>query len=237
MTWETWTPLVYYMFVKCAWMLGDTLILLKTCRMLTYSRWEHRTCADLFSFSVITIVLCVCYIVREENQITLHGWVCCDFNTQYYSISEPFLKWADGGLVWSCMWSPPLFLHYMVDHLQGRMEWQHLRRPPSTSSPPREPQLSESVQWNCQWKFDSSRLPLSVKCYPGHILFYMFVDSGRAVFWDIKNRLPRSTTTIQWENSFVSVYSKDNPNLLFNMSGFECRILPKVCLALIFCMY
>lgn len=52
--------------------------------------------------------------------------------------------------------------------------------------------------------------------------------SGRAVFWDIKNRLPRSTTTVQWENSFVSVYSKDNPNLLFNMGGFECRILPKV---------
>lgn len=51
--------------------------------------------------------------------------------------------------------------------------------------------------------------------------------SCRAVFWDIKNRLPRSISTIQWENSFVSVYSKDNPNLLFNMSGFECRILPK----------
>lgn len=50
---------------------------------------------------------------------------------------------------------------------------------------------------------------------------------GRAVFWDIKNRLPRSVTTVQWENSFVSVYSKDNPNLLFNMCGFECRILPK----------
>ncbi len=54
------------------------------------------------------------------------------------------------------------------------------------------------------------------------------VASGRAVFWDIKNRLPRSVTTIQWENSFVSVYSKDNPNLLFNMCGFECRILPKI---------
>lgn len=52
-------------------------------------------------------------------------------------------------------------------------------------------------------------------------------SSGRAVFWDIKNRLPRSVTTVQWENSFVSVYSKDNPNLLFNMCGFECRILPK----------
>lgn len=55
-----------------------------------------------------------------------------------------------------------------------------------------------------------------------------FIFSGRAVFWDIKNRLPRSVTTIQWENTFVSVYSKDNPNLLFNMSGYECRILPKV---------
>lgn len=53
------------------------------------------------------------------------------------------------------------------------------------------------------------------------------VSRGRAVFWDIKNRLPRSVTTVQWENSFVSVYSKDNPNLLFNMCGFECRILPK----------
>lgn len=53
------------------------------------------------------------------------------------------------------------------------------------------------------------------------------VGRGRAVFWDIKNRLPRSVTTVQWENSFVSVYSKDNPNLLFNMCGFECRILPK----------
>ena len=47
------------------------------------------------------------------------------------------------------------------------------------------------------------------------------------MFWDIKNRLPRSVTTIQWESSFVSAYSKDNPNLLFNMCGFECRILPK----------
>jgi hypothetical protein len=41
------------------------------------------------------------------------------------------------------------------------------------------------------------------------------------VFWDMKNRLPRSLTTFDWDSSFVSVYSKDNPNLLFNMSGFE----------------
>lgn len=36
----------------------------------------------------------------------------------------------------------------------------------------------------------------------------------------MKNRLPRSITTLEWENSFVSVYSKDNPNLLFSMYVF-----------------
>ncbi|KAJ8731216.1 hypothetical protein PYW07_004380 [Mythimna separata] len=68
------------------------------------------------------------------------------------------------------------------------------------------------------------------KCWPRDARMRLMkhdVNLGRAVFWDIKNRLPRSVTTIQWENSFVSVYSKDNPNLLFNMAGFECRILPK----------
>eukprot|EP01029_Cantina_marsupialis_P024439 TRINITY_DN628_c0_g1_i5.p1 TRINITY_DN628_c0_g1~~TRINITY_DN628_c0_g1_i5.p1 ORF type:complete len:2322 (-),score=828.59 TRINITY_DN628_c0_g1_i5:259-7224(-) len=53
------------------------------------------------------------------------------------------------------------------------------------------------------------------------------VNLGRAVFWDVKNRLPRGFTTVQWDDSFVSVYSKNNPNLLFNMCGFEVRILPK----------
>ena len=47
------------------------------------------------------------------------------------------------------------------------------------------------------------------------------VNLGRAVFWDMKNRLPRSLTTMDWDNSFVSVYSHDNPNLLFSMCGFE----------------
>lgn len=60
------------------------------------------------------------------------------------------------------------------------------------------------------------------------------VNLGRAVFWDMKNRLPRSLTTLEWDNSFVSVYSKDNPNLLFNMSGFEVGalsvFLPFACL-------
>lgn len=54
------------------------------------------------------------------------------------------------------------------------------------------------------------------------------VNLGRAVFWEVKNRLPRCITTIHWENTLASVYSKDNPNLLFSMCGFEVRILPKI---------
>lgn len=68
------------------------------------------------------------------------------------------------------------------------------------------------------------------KCWPRDARMRLMkhdVNLGRAVFWDIKNRLPRSVTTLSWDESFVSVYSKDNPNLLFNMCGFECRILPK----------
>ncbi len=69
------------------------------------------------------------------------------------------------------------------------------------------------------------------KCWPRDARMRLMkhdVNLGRAVFWDMKNRLPRSLTTFEWDNSFVSVYSKDNPNLLFNMAGFEVRILPKI---------
>lgn len=54
------------------------------------------------------------------------------------------------------------------------------------------------------------------------------VNLGRAVFWNVKQSLPRSLTTIEWDDTFVSVYSKDNPQLLFSMCGFEVRILPKI---------
>ncbi|KAH6975982.1 NUC071 domain-containing protein [Ilyonectria sp. MPI-CAGE-AT-0026] len=70
----------------------------------------------------------------------------------------------------------------------------------------------------------------SKKCWPRDSRMRLMrhdVNLGRAVFWDIKNRLPRSVTTIDWDDSFASVYSRDNPNLLFSMAGFEVRILPK----------
>lgn len=72
------------------------------------------------------------------------------------------------------------------------------------------------------------------KCWPRDARMRLMkhdVNLGRAVFWDMKNRLPRSLTTLEWDNSFVSVYSKDNPNLLFAMCGFEVRILPKIRMA------
>lgn len=71
----------------------------------------------------------------------------------------------------------------------------------------------------------------SKKCWPRDSRMRLMrhdVNLGRAVFWDLKNRLPRSVTTIEWDETFASVYSRDNPNLLFSMSGFEVRILPKI---------
>ena len=68
------------------------------------------------------------------------------------------------------------------------------------------------------------------KCWPRDSRMRLMrhdVNLGRAVFWEIKNRLPRSLTTINWEDTFASVYSRDNPNLLFSIAGFEVRILPK----------
>ena len=53
------------------------------------------------------------------------------------------------------------------------------------------------------------------KCWPRDQrmrLMKFDVNLGRAVFWDLRNRLPRSLTTFEWDNSFVNVYSRDNPN-------------------------
>ncbi|OAL39797.1 pre-mRNA-processing-splicing factor 8 [Fonsecaea nubica] len=69
------------------------------------------------------------------------------------------------------------------------------------------------------------------KCWPRDSRMRLMrhdVNLGRAVFWDLKNRLPRSITTIEWDDTFASVYSRDNPNLLYSMCGFEVRILPKI---------
>ena len=68
------------------------------------------------------------------------------------------------------------------------------------------------------------------KCWPRDSRMRLMkhdVNLGRAVFWNMKSRIPRSLTTFEWDKSFVCVYSQDNPNFLFDMCGFEVRILPK----------
>ena len=71
----------------------------------------------------------------------------------------------------------------------------------------------------------------SKKCWPRDCRMRLMkhdVNLAMATFWDIKNRLPRSLTTVEWDDTFMSVYSRDNPNLLLSMGGFEARILPKM---------
>lgn len=71
----------------------------------------------------------------------------------------------------------------------------------------------------------------NVRCWPRDCRMRLNkhdVNLGRAVFWNVKNSLPRSLTTIEWDDTIASVYSKDNPQLLFSMCNFEVRILPRV---------
>lgn len=68
------------------------------------------------------------------------------------------------------------------------------------------------------------------KCWPRDARMKLMrpdVNLGRAVFWEVSTRIPSSITTINWEDTYASVYSPENPNLLFSMCGFEVRILPK----------
>lgn len=57
-------------------------------------------------------------------------------------------------------------------------------------------------------------------------LFLTDVNLARAVRWEFSGRLPPSVGEMDHHNCTMSVYSKDNPNLLFEMAGFAVRLLP-----------
>lgn len=57
-------------------------------------------------------------------------------------------------------------------------------------------------------------------------LYLNDVNLARAVLHEFSGRIPSYIGEINEANSFVSVYSKDNPNLLFDMAGFSVRMLP-----------
>ncbi|KAF9623953.1 hypothetical protein IFM89_006680 [Coptis chinensis] len=107
-------------------------------------------------------------------------------------------------------------------HAAAEQEQQHnyLKDGPYISPEEAVAMYTTTVHWLEQRKF--SPIPFPPLSYKHD------VNLGRSVFWNMKNRLPQSITTLEWVNSFVSVYSKDNPNLLFSMCGFEFRLLPKI---------
>ncbi|KAL0237114.1 hypothetical protein PCE1_000511 [Barthelona sp. PCE] len=49
---------------------------------------------------------------------------------------------------------------------------------------------------------------------------------GRAVFEVFSKRVPKTIATIEFEKSFISVSSPQNPHFNFEMGGFEIRLLP-----------
>ncbi|KAK6589199.1 JAB PAD domain [Cryptosporidium xiaoi] len=67
------------------------------------------------------------------------------------------------------------------------------------------------------------------KCWPRECRMRLIKNDviiGKAIFWELSNRIPQSITSLEWDKSFVSVYSINNPNLLFSMVGFSVRMLP-----------
>ncbi|MCH0629904.1 hypothetical protein JNB11_08040 [Kocuria palustris] len=53
------------------------------------------------------------------------------------------------------------------------------------------------------------------------------VTLGRAVQWELSQRIPLLVALTRWEDSMCLVYLIDNPNVVFGMMGFEVRVLPK----------
>ncbi|KAL0246061.1 hypothetical protein GEMRC1_007277 [Eukaryota sp. GEM-RC1] len=49
---------------------------------------------------------------------------------------------------------------------------------------------------------------------------------GKALFWQLKQRVPSSMVALSWNNSFISVFSTHNPALLFEIANFDIRIVP-----------
>lgn len=57
-------------------------------------------------------------------------------------------------------------------------------------------------------------------------LFLTDVNLARAVQWDFQSRIPLSLISWEVNRCQSSVYSRENPNLLFDVCGFSIRILP-----------
>lgn len=69
------------------------------------------------------------------------------------------------------------------------------------------------------------------RCWPRDSRMRMMrsdVTLGRAVHWEVAARVPPSFTEMKWEDTYASVYSVENANILFTLCGFEVRVVPKI---------
>jgi pre-mRNA-processing factor 8 len=69
------------------------------------------------------------------------------------------------------------------------------------------------------------------RCWPRDARMRLYRNDvllSKAVIWSFQNRIPPSFCTLSDRDIFASVYSETNPNLLFDMMGFEVRLLPAV---------
>jgi hypothetical protein len=148
--------------------------------------------------------VCVCFHVGGEGLMVVGG---CQLLRE-----TPCTARAERGACWfddatgSTPATPPALINNSAEHVLAP------DNQPPTNQPTNQNQLTKTNQPKQCWPRDARMR-----------LMKHDVNLGRAVFWDMRNRLPRSVTTLDWDSSFVSVYSRDNPNLLFSMSGFEVR--------------
>ncbi|KAL6928706.1 hypothetical protein ACO0SA_002035 [Hanseniaspora valbyensis] len=89
--------------------------------------------------------------------------------------------------------------------------------------------IDQYLEENPDPNFDNFLDYPSKTCWPRDVrmkLMQRDVELGKAVHWKVSNSLINSMTSLKWEDTFVSIYSKNNANLHFEMCGFEVRMVP-----------
>lgn len=90
--------------------------------------------------------------------------------------------------------------------------------------------IDEYLNENSNPNFDTFLNYPSKTCWPRDVRMKLMkkdVELGKALHWKISSNLIPSMTSLNWEDSFVSIYSRNNANMHFEMCGFEIRMIPK----------
>ena len=94
-------------------------------------------------------------------------------------------------------------------------------------------QALELIERHAAVAHDSHSVPANFQiktCWPKHMRTrYATEDTklGNAIHALVRSRLPAALVSLKQETTFISVYSRKNPLLLFGMNGFEVCIKPR----------